>query len=151
MKRPVSALAVAALVLSACGTAPTTPPQPAPPVPPPVAPPQPPPTASIASLYRQPAERSLVDGIRLYEEASFRPAEAALRRALGEGLADRRDRATAFKYLAFITCAFDRVAECEASFAAAFDADPAFTLGESEVGHPLWGPVYARIAAQRRQ
>jgi hypothetical protein len=149
MKRPVTALAVAALVLSACATAPTPPPQPAPPAPtPPVA--QPPPTASIASLYRQPAERSLVDGIRLYEDAAFRPAEAALRRALGEGLADRRDRATAFKYLAFITCAFDRIAECEASFAAAFDADPGFALGESEVGHPVWGPVYARIAAQRR-
>jgi hypothetical protein len=44
-----------------------------------------PPTASIAALYLQPAERSLVEGIRLYEEASFDRAEAALRQSLGEG------------------------------------------------------------------
>jgi len=89
--RSALALSLAAL-LSACETfAP----------PPPAAP-----TASIAALYLQPAERSLVDGIRLYEEALFDRAEAALRRSLDEGLADPRDRAVAYKYLAFIACRF---------------------------------------------
>ena len=135
--RSALALSLAAL-LSACETfAP----------PPPAAP-----TASIAALYLQPAERSLVDGIRLYEEALFDRAEAALRRSLDEGLADPRDRAVAYKYLAFIACAFDRIAECEDSFRSAFAADPKFTLGDREVGHPVWGPVYRSIAAaQPRQ
>lgn len=135
-RRGALALALAT-VLPACQTfAPPPPPAPAAP-----------PTASIAALYLQPAERSLVDGIRLYEEASFDRAEIALRRALGDGLADRRDRAVAYKYLAFIACAFDRIVECEESFAAAFAADPGFALGDKEVGHPVWGPVYRRIAA----
>jgi hypothetical protein len=135
--RSALALSLAAL-LSACETfAP----------PPPAAP-----TASIAALYLQPAERSLVDGIRLYEEALFDRAEAALRRSLGEGLADPRDRAVAYKYLAFIACAFDRIAECEESFRSAFAADPKFALSDREVGHPVWGPVYRSIAAaQPRQ
>jgi len=135
-RRGALALALAAM-LPACQTfAPPPPPAPAAP-----------PTTSIAALYLQPAERSLVDGIRLYEEASFDRAEIALRRALGDGLADRRDRAVAHKYLAFIACAVDRIAECEENFAAAFAADPAFALGDKEVGHPVWGPVYRRIAA----
>ena len=127
------ALSLAAL-LSACGTF-------APP------PPEAPPTASIAALYLRPAERSLVEGIRLYEEASFDRAESMLRLSLAEGLADPRDRAVAYKYIAFIACAFDRIAECEDSFRSAFAADPKFSLGDKEVGHPVWGPVYRRIAA----
>lgn len=119
------------------------------------APPPPPPTAapaaSIAALYMQPAERALVDGIRLYEEASFDRAEAALRQALAKGLADPRDRAVAYKYIAFIACAFNRLAECEESFQRAFATDPSFALGDKEVGHPVWGPVYRRVAAAQPQ
>jgi len=127
----------AVTVLSACESL-APPPPPAPAVPP---------TASIAALYRQPAERSLVEGIRLYEEASFDRAEAALRQALRDGLADGRDQAAAHKYLAFIACAFNRLADCEASFQGAFDADPRFALNDKEIGHPVWGPVYRRIAS----
>jgi len=105
------------------------------------------PTASIAALYLRPAERSLIEGIRLYEDAAFDRAEAALHDALREGLADGRDQAAACKYLAFIACAFDRLAECESSFESAFAADPGFALNEREIGHPLWGPVYRRVAA----
>jgi len=105
------------------------------------------PTASIAALYLRPAERSLIEGIRLYEDAVFDRAEAALRQALSEGLADGRDQAAAYKYLAFIACAFDRLAECESNFRGAFAADPGFALNERELGHPLWGPVYQRVAA----
>ena len=133
-----SALLAAVLLLAACQS-----------LPPPAAPPPatPAPTTSIATLYRQPAERSLVEGIRLYEDASFEKAEAALRYALRTGLADARDRAVAYKYLAFIACAFNRLADCESNFESALAADPKFMLNETEIGHPLWGPVYRRIAA----
>ena len=33
--------------------------------------------------------------------------------------------------------------------ASAFAADPRFALNEKEIGHPVWGPVYRRIAAER--
>jgi len=132
----IAALAGATLLLSACES---------------LAPPGPatPPTASIASLYLKPAERSLIEGIRLYEEASFERAEAALRQALGAGLADARDQAVAHKYLAFIACAFNRLAQCESDFVSAFAADPKFALDDKEIGHPVWGPVYRRVAAEQ--
>ena len=136
--RRIAAALSLAVALSACETLAPPPPATAP-------------TASIAALYLQPAERSLVEGIRLYEEASFDRAETALRAALDGGLADPRDRAVAYKYIAFIACAFDRMAECEASFRSAFAADPAFALTDTEIGHPLWGPVYRRVAAEQRR
>jgi hypothetical protein len=105
----------------------------------------PPAPSGLAELMERPAERALFEGIRLYDDAQYPQAEAALRRALDAGLASGRDRATAHKLLAFITCTSERIAECEAAFVAARQADPAFALSRSEQGHPLWGPVYRRV------
>ncbi len=103
-------------------------------------------TTSIAELYQRPAERALVDGIRLYDGGEFERAEATLRAAVAANLTDRRDQAIAYKYLAFIACAFNRGTECALDFTNAFKADPGFRLNEAEIGHPLWGPVYRRVA-----
>ncbi len=111
-------------------------------------PPSAPPPASIARLYEQPAERELLNGLRFYEEGQHDRAEALLRRALFDGLKSPYDVAMANKYLAFIACAYNRPLECENSFRAAFAADPSFRLSEAELGHPLWGPVYKRVASE---
>jgi Tfp pilus assembly protein PilF len=103
-------------------------------------------TASIAQLYQQPAERALIDGMRQYEGGEFQQAEASLRAALSGPLADGRDVAVAYKYLAFIACVFNRGTECALDFTQAFGADPSFRLNDVEIGHPLWGPVYRRVA-----
>ena len=117
---------------------------------PPRAPPQaPPPSISIARLYEQPAERSFINGMRFYEDGQYERAEVMFKRALAEGLRDRNDVAAANKHLAFIACAYSRPAECESAFRAAFAADPNFMLTDAEVGHPLWGPVYKRVAAEQ--
>ncbi len=105
-----------------------------------------PPTASIAQLYQRPAERALVDGMRQYESGDFERAEMTLHASLAAGLADPRDVAVAYKYLAFIACAFNRGTECGLDFTQAFTAYPDFHLSEAEIGHPLWGPVYRRVA-----
>jgi hypothetical protein len=128
----------AALVLAGCETMPgAQPPAPA--------------TASIVQLYQRPAERALINGIRLYEEGAFERSENALHTALAANppLQDARDSAIAHKYLAFIACAFNRLPECEQSFRSALAADAQFRLSEAEVGHPIWGPVYKRVAAGR--
>lgn len=116
---------------------------------PPPAPPAPPPSISIARLYEQPAERAFINGMRFYEDGQYERAELMFKRSLGEGLSDRRDVAAANKHLAFIACAYSRPADCEAAFRAAFKADPEFRLSEAEIGHPLWGPVYKRVAAEQ--
>ena len=123
--------ALALVMLTGCAT----PTPPAPPTPP----------TGLAELMERPAERALIDGIRAYDDGQYPQAETALRKALAAGLVSGRDRASAHKLLAFITCTSQRPAECEAAFRAARAADPAFALNRSEAGHPLWGPVYRKL------
>jgi hypothetical protein len=109
---------------------------------------QPPvPAGGLAELMERPGERALIEGLRAYDDGQYPQAEAALQRALQAGLASPRDQATAHKLLAFIACTSERPADCEAAFRAALAADPGFALTRAEVGHPLWGPVYQRVAA----
>ncbi len=103
------------------------------------------PAGGLAELMDRPGERALVEGIRAYDDGQYPQAEAALRKALAAGLSSPRDRASAHKLLAFITCTSERLDECEAQFRAARSADAAFALGRGEAGHPLWGPVYRRL------
>jgi Tfp pilus assembly protein PilF len=108
------------------------------------APPPPPPTG-LAEVMERPAERALMDGIRAYDDGQYASAEAALRKALADGLPSARDRATAHKLLAFITCTSERLADCETQFREARAADASFALSRSEAGHPVWGPVYRNV------
>jgi Tfp pilus assembly protein PilF len=106
----------------------------------------PPAPTGLMDVAERPAERTLLAGIRSYEDAQYGPAEEQLRSALVAGLASPKDRAAAHKYLAFIACTSERAAECEAEFRQARAADPGFALSRSEAGHPVWAPVYRRIA-----
>ena len=108
------------------------------------APPAPPPTG-LAEVMERPAERALLEGIRAHDDAQYAQAEKALRRALAEGLGSARDRATAHKLLAFISCSSQRLADCETQFREARAADAGFALSRSEAGHPVWGPVYKNL------
>ena len=102
---------------------------------------------TLAELMQRPAERALVEGIRFYDEGQYAQAEVQLRKALATGLVEARDRASAHKLLAFITCTSERMGDCAAQFSAARAADPLFQLSRSESGHPVWGPIYRRTLA----
>lgn len=110
---------------------------------PPVAPAAAP--VGLLDVAERPAEKALLAGMRAYDDAQYPTAEKSLLAALQAGLASPRDRAAAHKLLAFIYCTSNRSSDCEAQFRAARAADPAFALSKSEVGHPLWGPVYQRV------
>lgn len=131
LARPLLATLLAAL-LAGCAT-------PAPPAPPP------PPPLGLAEVTDRPAERALLAGLRAYDDGQYPEAERHLGAALAAGLVSPRDRAHAHKLLAFVYCTSDRIPACEAAFRAARAADPAFALGRTEAGHPLWGPVYRRV------
>ena len=128
--RVLPALLLCALLLAGCA-----------------APPQPVPKPNgLAELMERPAERALLDGIRAYDDGLYAQAEKSLRSALADGLSSARDRATAHKLLAFITCTSERLEACQAEFKQARAADAAFALSRSEAGHPVWGPVYRGTA-----
>jgi Tfp pilus assembly protein PilF len=109
-------------------------------------PPPPPKPTGLAEVMERPAERALLDGIRAYDDGQYAQAEKALRMALADGLQSARDRATAHKLLAFITCTSDRLADCQSEFREARAADANFALSRSEAGHPVWGPVYKSLS-----
>jgi len=125
----VGLTAVAAVSLSGCFHAPKAPT----------------PMPGLTDLAERPAEKSLLSGIRAYDDGQYPEAEKQLTTALKSNLQSPKDRAAAHKYLAFIYCTSNRNHECEASFRAAQHEDPTFTLSKSEAGHPLWGPVYKRL------
>lgn len=128
LPRAAASLALALLLAGCAATSPT------------------PSTAGLADVMQRPAEGKLLAGMRSYDDGQYEQAEGLLRESLRLGLASGRDRATAHKLLAFILCTSDRLEGCEAEFRAARQADPAFALGRAEAGHPIWGPVYRRLA-----
>jgi Tfp pilus assembly protein PilF len=94
-------------------------------------------------------EARLKSGITQYEQGNYANAQRLIQGALGEGLISRTDQARAYKYLAFIYCITDRVAQCRQEFSNAVSADPKFSLTPAEAGHPSWGPVYRSVARSR--
>jgi len=102
-------------------------------------------SAGLTDLIERPAERALLTGMRAYDDAQYPQAERALQTALHSGLNSQRDRASAYKLLAFIYCTSSRPADCAARKDASQSADPTFALTRSEAGHPQWGPVYRRV------
>lgn len=105
----------------------------------------PPPQKGLLDVVERPGEKALLAGMRAYDDAQYPAAEKQLLLALQSELASPKDRAAAHKHLAFIYCTSNRLPDCENAFRAAKAADPAFVLGKSEAGHPLWGPVYTRV------
>ena len=105
------------------------------------------PQGGLSEIMQRPAERALLAGLRAYDDAQYVDAERELTRALTTGLVSAKDRASAYKHLAFVYCTTQRVAPCESAFRSARGADAEFALTRAEAGHPLWGPVYKRVAA----
>ena len=103
-------------------------------------------TPGVTDLSARPAEGALINGLRAYEDGQYAESEKLLGTAVQARLASRRDEAAAYKHLAFIYCTSNRLSQCEAAFRAARKADSRFSLSKAEAGHPLWGPVYRKIA-----
>ena len=103
------------------------------------------PPLGLLDVSARPAERALLAGLKAYDDAQYDSADRLFREALATGLVSPRDRAEAHKRLAFIQCAAGRLAECEAEFKLARQADRNFALDKSEAGHPVWGPVYKKL------
>jgi Tfp pilus assembly protein PilF len=90
-------------------------------------------------------EDDLQRGIRSYEDAEYELAARQLQSALERGLTTPKDKVSAYKYLAFVSCASGRERSCQAEFRKALEVDPTFKLTPAEAGHPIWGPVFRSV------
>ncbi len=93
----------------------------------------------------QTARLALDQGRKRYEEGRYDLADVWLQEALDVGLANRRDKVEAHKLAAFIACVQSRIGDCRRHFKAVLAIDPNFELARAEVGHPMWGPVFAEL------
>jgi hypothetical protein len=92
---------------------------------------------------------ALNEGASAFQLGEYRRAETKLLESQKLGLSQSAEQVRAHKTLAFMYCVTKRTAQCEKSFQAAFDLDRGFDLSRAERGHPVWGPVFAKV--QKRQ
>jgi hypothetical protein len=91
-----------------------------------------------------PGRPMLGQGIALFGAKNFKQAERALQSALFAGLPDGQERASAHKYLAFVSCLNSEWVRCEAEFDSAFSARPSFALEAYEMQNTPWREAYLR-------
>src|SRR5690348_7760333 len=101
----------------------------------------------IQQVFQGKGAPALSTGVQQFEEGRYPEATKSLNSALAEGLNSTSDQAKAHKYLAFIHCVSNRATQCRDEFGRALDADPRLELEPSEVGHPIWGPVFKTVKA----
>ncbi len=146
---------ICAAVITGCATPaaePTPPPAPAPapvaaPAPPAPQPAPPPPVA--AAPVASPGAAALRDGTAAFNQGDYKRAEAKLLESQKLGLNLTSEQLQAHKTKAFLYCVTRRTALCEKSFTEAFGTDSGFELTRAERGHPVWGPVFAKV--QKKQ
>jgi Tfp pilus assembly protein PilF len=94
------------------------------------------------------ADAPLQVALRQYEDGDYDESAKTLQSAIDQGLPPK-DRATAYKHLAFIHCAENRQRACRDEFRKALAVDPSLDLTPAEAGHPVWGPIFRALKAQR--
>jgi hypothetical protein len=143
-------------VITGCATPaaePTPAPAPAPAVTAPPAPspePAPPPAPPAAATPAvSPGAVALRDGTAAFNQGDYKRAEAKLLESQKLGLNQTSEQLQAHKTKAFLYCVTRRSVLCEKSFTEAFATDKGFELTRAERGHPVWGPVFAKV--QKKQ
>jgi Tfp pilus assembly protein PilF len=98
--------------------------------------------------FNRTPSHKLSKGVENYEEGNYIASAEALRNVLQTKLANKDDKVSAYKYLAFIHCVSGRERLCYEAFRSALLLDPSFELTPAEAGHPVWGPVFRSAKAK---
>jgi Tfp pilus assembly protein PilF len=91
------------------------------------------------------AQDELQHGIAQFNKGDYSSAINTLNGSVDLWKSDTETQVAALKYLAFSYCLTKQKAACKSSFEKAFKIDPSFDLTVAERGHPIWGPVFARV------
>ena len=108
-----------------------------------------PPPSPVAASAVSPGAAALRDGTAAFSQGEYKRAEAKLLESQKLGLNQISEQLQAHKNKAFLYCVTRRSALCEKSFTEAFATDKGFELTRAERGHPVWGPVFAKV--QKKQ
>ena len=87
-------------------------------------------------------------GLKQFDDGDYDASAKSLQTALDRGLPPK-DQVDAYKHLAFIHCANNRIAACRDEFRKALTMDPSLELAAAEAGHPVWGPIFRSLKAGR--
>ena len=88
---------------------------------------------------------ALKEGIALYNDGDYNGAIKKLSNATEIWTSHNKSiQVSALKYLAFSYCVTSRAQLCRQQFERALKIDPGFDLLPSEIGHPIWGPVFLK-------
>lgn len=143
---PTPAPAPAPAAVQAVVVAPAPAPAPAPVYVAPAPAPAPAPVAAAPAVSGNSAGLpALNEGVAAFQKGEYRRAETKLAESQKLGLKYVDEIVRAHKTQAFLYCVTKRAAQCEKSFQSAFDMDSNFDLARAERGHPVWGPVFAKV------
>jgi hypothetical protein len=87
-------------------------------------------------------------GLKQFDDGDYDASAKSLQTALDRGLAPK-DQVSAYKHLAFIHCANNRIGACRDEFRKALTMDPALELSPAEAGHPVWGPIFRSLKVKK--
>ncbi|MES2047326.1 MAG: TssQ family T6SS-associated lipoprotein [Pseudomonadota bacterium] len=88
---------------------------------------------------------ALKEGIAMYNDGDYSGTIKKLGSATEIWNSQNKSiQVSALKYLAFSYCVTSRTQLCRQQFERALKIDPSFDLLPSEIGHPIWGPVFLK-------
>lgn len=94
-------------------------------------------------------DNALAAGLGAYDNGDYATARQRLQAVLDQPGSTTADKVAAHKVLAFIACADGKRSLCARHFRQALALDRNFTLTPAEAGHPVWGPVFRKVKAER--
>ena len=89
--------------------------------------------------------QALKEGIAMYNNGDYNGAIKKLGNTPEIWSSHNKSlQVSALKYLAFSYCVTSKTQLCRQQFERAIKIDPSFDLLPSEIGHPIWGPVFLK-------
>ena len=89
--------------------------------------------------------QALKVGIAMYNNGDYSGAIKKLGNASEIWVSHNKSlQVSALKYMAFSYCVTSKAQLCRQQFERALKIDPSFDLLPSEIGHPIWGPVFLK-------
>ncbi len=93
---------------------------------------------------------ALKEGIALYNDGDYNGTIKKLGNATEIWSSHNKSiQVSALKYMAFSYCVTSRAQLCRQQFERALKIDSSFDLLPSEIGHPIWGPVFLKAKKQK--